>query len=121
MDYDLESGSEDELNQPVQNIIQNNQPESPTFKTNDEIPTMNNRKEKHEKVIQKEHKKKYNEDVVVQSKFNSDNIVTPNPVEQPQIIYDKNAVLENRSDINATKTKPFQIKETPKKNMHIKK
>jgi len=113
LDYDLESDSDKDVERTIQKSIQ---------KVKDEPKKKNNKKKATQQIViddkaeeniraikehfsnEKPHHKSINE-----------NIKPSKPVEQPTIVYENNSAISNKPQIAPTKTKPFKIKETPKK------
>ena len=115
LDYDLESESEDELQQPVQKILQKHKSTPPKIKTNDDFSAQPiiSREKDHEKVRQiKNH---FSNDKKSHISETESTTVVSRPSQQPKVVYDNSTPEKNKPDIAATKTKPFKFKETPKK------
>ena len=115
LEYDLESESEDELLKSAQKILQKRKNTPPKIKTNDDFSAQSiiSHENDHEKV--KQIKNQFSNDKKSQISGTESTTAIPRLSQQPKVVYDNSAQDLNRPDIAATKTKPFQIRETPKK------
>ena len=119
LDYAMESDSEDELSKPVQKIIQNNRQRghnTPANIVTNEAPHVEPDVEYlHKQKKSKKVKNQFSDEKSKRPQID-DHVVVSRPAEQPKLVYENNSSPSNKPDISAAKTKPFKMRETPKKS-----
>lgn len=113
LDFDIESSSDEEPPQPSPKVTQKQiktttKTKAQDVNVNQPIINSNSSREKVREV--KEH---FNTEKVKQTK-KTETPVVAKPVEQPKVVYENNSSVNEKPEINPTKTKPFKMKETPK-------